>query len=432
VAALLTVVYPAELRGTRVAFGGETPTSVGREGEGMTVAHATVSRRHLELVWDGQARTHRARDLESRNGSSVDGVRLGCGELRALDDGAVVRIGDVLAVYERARDEDAPEVAAGIPGEAQAVRELRARIAAAARDRAPALLVGETGSGKEWVARALHHASGRSGPFVAVNCAALSATLVESELFGHVKGAFTGAGDARPGYLRAAHGGTILLDEIGDLPAALQPKLLRVIQEREVQPVGSVQPVRVNVRVVAATHVDLARAAEEGRFRPDLYARLSLWEVTVPPLRARRVDLLDWLARLHRRWLDEEPRAAAGPPLLSPDAAEAVLVHAWPHNLRGLDRLLRELGARGGGERRVELEDLPAWVRAKTGAPVSASAVVEPPRTPMPRRSLDAAAFTAAYAELGGSVSALARRFGCDRRQIYRWIEACGLRDAGE
>ncbi len=273
--------------------------------------------------------------------------------------------------------------------------------------------MGETGTGKEWIARELHRLSGRGGPLVAINCAALAPTVVESELFGHARGAFTGAVEARAGFFRAAHGGSLFLDEIGELPLDLQPKLLRVLQEGEVQPVGSVQRTRVDVRVIAATHRDLAEAAEQGRFRADLYARLSLWELPVPSLRARRVDILPWMERLAARWRAD---GGGGDFALTADAAEALVTHRWPLNLRGLERAVRELAALGGPVARAAL---PTWL---TAAP--AAAPVDDGRPPVPTREQ----FAAAFAELKGSVSGLARRFRRDRRQIYRWIEAYGLR----
>src|SRR6185295_11015283 len=172
----------------------------------------------------------------------------------------------------------------------------------AATDPAPVLLHGESGTGKERIAGELHRLSGRKGRLIAVNCAALSRELVESQLFGHQKGAFTGATELHPGYFRAAQGGTLFLDEIGELSLEVQPKLLRAIQQGEVQAVGSTQPAHVDVRVVAATNRELQQAVNAGQFRADLYARLSLWELRVPPLRERRADLFPWIDRLHGRW----------------------------------------------------------------------------------------------------------------------------------
>jgi transcriptional regulator with GAF, ATPase, and Fis domain len=373
------------------------------------------------------------RDLGSHNGTQVDGMALE-DEPRALADGAVLRLGDVLLVFETglallARD-GAAVARAAVPGSAAVVAQLRGALERAAVDRAPVLLIGETGTGKESISREIHRLSGRRGPLLAVNCAALAANLIESELFGYVKGAFTGADEARPGLLRSADGGSLLLDEIGELPLELQPKLLRALQEGEVQPVGGVRRVRVDVRAIAATHRDLSLDTETGRFRPDLYARLSLWEIRIPALRERRVDLLGWLERIAGAWRAEHPDA---PPVgLTVDAAEALLLSRWALNLRSLERLIRELSARECTADPVTLAELPTWVvpaapvtrSPVTRSPVTGSPVTGSPVAPAPARD----EFIAAYEELKGSVRGLARRFQRDRKQIYRWVEAYGLK----
>jgi sigma-54-specific transcriptional regulator len=203
---------------------------------------------------------------------------------------------------------------------------------------ATVLVIGETGTGKEIVARHLHELSGRAThPFVAINCGAFSDTLVESELFGHEKGAFTGALTAKPGWFESAQGGTLFLDEIGDLPPAVQVKLLRVLQEREVVRLGSRQPIPIDVRLVAATNVDLHQAVAAGRFREDLYYRLRVSLLALPPLRERPGDILP-LARyflsLYRQ------RLGAGPTELAPEAAGRLLAHAWPGNIRELENVI--------------------------------------------------------------------------------------------
>src|SRR5690606_21362403 len=200
-----------------------------------------------------------------------------------------------------------------LPGTSMPAQRLRAAVAAAASDRAPVLVLGETGVGKEKIAAELHRLSGRQGPLVAVNCAALSAQLIESQLFGHVRGAFTGATQERAGLFRAATGGTLFLDELGEMPLELQPKLLRAVELGEVVAVGSTQPHRVDVRLIAATNRSLTDEVVAGRFRRDLYARLALWEIAAPPLRSRRADIIDWIDRLHRLWW--EPRGEPPAPL---------------------------------------------------------------------------------------------------------------------
>jgi DNA-binding NtrC family response regulator len=409
-AARLHVVAPRGLRAVVELGAGEHV--VGRDAAAtVRLEHETVSRRHLALAWDAAAGRHQARDLGSRNGTWIDGRPAPA----PLVDGTVIRAGDVILVHE-AGVVDEPESAVdrdALPGASAPMARLRALLERAAADAAPVLVVGETGTGKERVAAELHRLAGRPGPLVPVNCAALAPTLAESALFGHLRGAFTGATDEQPGLFRSAHQGTLFLDEIGELLPALQPKLLRAIELGEVAPVGSARATRVAVRVVAATSRDLAAAVEEGGFRRDLHARLSLWELALPPLRARRPDLLDWLDRLDRRCL--AARGVEATPLaLEPEAAEALLLAPWPANLRGLDRLVHELRARRRGD--VGLDDLPAWLRDREPAAA--------PRAGVPTR----AEFLEAHARLGGKVHALARHFGRERRQIYRWLEAYGLR----
>jgi DNA-binding NtrC family response regulator len=200
------------------------------------------------------------------------------------------------------------------------------------------LVTGETGTGKELVARYVHGRSKRANrPFLAINCGAFSETLIESELFGHEKGAFTGALASREGWFEAANGGTLFLDEIGDLPMALQVKLLRVLQENEVVRLGSRKPISLDVRLIAATNVDLAQAVSAGRFREDLYYRLQVITLPLLPLRERRADILP----LARHFLDiYGQRLGTGAPNLSPDAEEALFSHSWPGNIRELENVI--------------------------------------------------------------------------------------------
>ena len=202
---------------------------------------------------------------------------------------------------------------------------------------ATVLLIGETGTGKELVARHIHKCSGRTGPFLAVNCGAFSETLIDAELFGHEAGAFTGAGTARAGWFEAANGGTLFLDEIGDLPLALQVKLLRVLQERQVVRLGSRRAVPLDVRLVAATNVELHRAVEAQHFRADLYYRLSVASLNLPPLRDRPGDILP-LAR-HFMSVYAGKLMFKGP-VLSPEAQSALLAYAWPGNIRELENVI--------------------------------------------------------------------------------------------
>ncbi|ROR34193.1 nitrogen regulation protein NR(I) [Inmirania thermothiophila] len=249
-----------------------------------------------------------------------------------------------------------PAAAPEIIGEDPAMQEVFRAIGRLARSHATVLIVGESGTGKELVAHALHrHGPRAGGPFIALNMAAIPRDLLESELFGHEKGAFTGAASRRPGRFEQAHGGTLFLDEIGDMPAELQTRLLRVLATGEFFPVGGRDPVRVDVRVIAATHQDLEARVREGLFREDLYHRLNVIRIRVPPLRERRSDI----PRLARHFLR---RAAAEmgvePKRLSDEAAAVLGSLPWPGNVRQLENTCRWLTVMASG-REIQAEDLP-------------------------------------------------------------------------
>src|SRR5690606_39194605 len=341
----LVLVYPASLAGQRFELRPELTFGRSPDATVATVLHETISRRHA-VVQRGLGGALFLRDVGSRNGTRVHGARITAPV--ALTPNAVVRLGDVLGIVDEpsARRFDADPV---LRGSAAAMARARDQLERSAGDPAPVLILGETGAGKERVAREVHRVSGRAGQYVTLNCAELTAELVESQLFGHERGAFTGAQAAKSGLFVAADRGTLFLDEIGELPLDLQPKLLRVLEEGEVRPVGSVRTHRVDVRVVGATNRDLRDMVEHGRFRRDLYARLAFWEVRLPPLRDRRRDLLAWLDFLRGGWnRDRGTRARLE---LLPDAAEAILLHAWPDNLRGLSRLVHRMaGVEGSTE----------------------------------------------------------------------------------
>ncbi len=254
--------------------------------------------------------------------------------LTALQNALALR--DLEEERERLREELAQP--GNLIGESTAMAELRKLVARAGPSDSVVLVEGETGTGKERVARALHLGSGRKGRFVAVNCAAIPAQLLESELFGAEKGAFTGATARRIGRFEQAQGGTLLLDEIGELPLELQAKLLRVLEQREVERLGGAAPVRVDVRVVAATHRDLRKGVSEGRFREDLYYRLAVFPIQVPPLRQRPEDVVP-LARAFAA----ELRGPQGELRLTAQGERALRGHAWPGNVRELRNFVERL-----------------------------------------------------------------------------------------
>lgn len=436
------LVHPPALAGRQIPLRASLP--IGRDAGDGHIAHATVSRRHATVL--SKANGFWLQDLGSRNGTRLNGTALR--EPAYLLPQAVVRFGDVLAVVTEPI-ETAFEADPVLPGTGPAILRARELLSRAAADAAPVLILGETGAGKERVAQEVHRASGRRGPCRSLNTAELSRELIESQLFGHRRGAFTGANTSSEGLFLAAHGGSLFLDEIGELPLELQPKLLRVLEDGLVRPVGSVETRAVDVRVIAATHQDLSRWVEVGRFRRDLYARLSIWEIAIPPLRARRQDLLRWVSLL------SEAEGGPGAALLArfhPDALERVLVFSFPDNLRGLKRLVHRLsrvnepsiGLRVLGENMSELMSdaleadgaVSASRRPRTGGePASAaprpsaesSRVLDSePRVqnqPAPSREQLLAVLRAT----GFNVRATSKYFGRDRRQIYRWLTTYGI-----
>ncbi len=255
-------------------------------------------------------------------------------------------------------------------GRSDAMRQVHSMIGKVARSMAPVLVQGESGTGKELVARAIHEVSSRAAqPFIAVNCGAIPENLLESEFFGYRKGAFTGAADDRDGVFQAAHGGTLFLDEIAELPLSMQSKLLRVIQERAVRPIGAVSENPVNVRIVSATHRDLGIEVQASRFRQDLYYRLNVIQIRLPPLRERLADLDEIATAVLQRIAAEA--GVAPVPVLSPDALRLLGTQAFAGNVRELENLLQRALAMSGNEV-IEAHDL-----GLADAP-DASAIVEP------------------------------------------------------
>ncbi len=268
-------------------------------------------------------------------------------------------------------------------GASAPMQQVRALIDKVARSMAPVLVQGESGTGKELVARAIHQVSARAAqPFIAVNCGAIPEHLLEAEFFGYRKGAFTGAAEDREGFFQAAHGGTLFLDEIGDLPLAMQSKLLRAVQERAVRPVGAVHEQRADVRIISATHKDLALEVQASRFRQDLYYRLNVIQIRVPPLRERRDDLPELCRRVLERIAAEagSPEAAS----LSPETLARLAAHDFPGNVRELENLLHRAVALSGRPH-IELEDLDLPLALpEPAAPPALAPRVEPVQADVP------------------------------------------------
>ncbi|MBV8502208.1 MAG: PEP-CTERM-box response regulator transcription factor [Paucibacter sp.] len=276
---------------------------------------------------------------------------------------------------------------------------------------ATVLLLGESGTGKELLAQGLHDASKRKGRFVAINCAAIPENLLETELFGHEKGAFTGASKTTVGKIETAHGGTLMLDEIGDLPMSLQAKLLRFLQERVIERVGGRQEIAIDVRIVGATHQDLKKHIAEGRFREDLYYRLAEIVVDIPPLRERMGDAVLLAHAFLRRFAAEQRRPAL---VLAEDAIRAIEAHAWPGNVREMQNLIKRASIMADGDR-VTADDLGLRAAdAQGGAEALSSLDLRTVRERAERQAV-----VAALARADGSIVKAAELLGVSRPTLY-------------
>jgi DNA-binding NtrC family response regulator len=375
----------------------------------------TMSDRHAEV------RLHGARvvihDLGSTAGTRVNGEPVR--EPRSLIEGDVLRLGDTVLVFTNREwtgptTEQRPPLAPELTGTTPSIEAVRRSVEAVAPHPRTVVIAGETGTGKEIVARLIHRRSGRTGPFVAVNCGGFTEGLLASELFGHVRGAFTGAISEQQGLFRAAHGGTLFLDEAGDIPLSLQPTLLRVLESWHVRPVGSPREVPVDVRVVAASNREIVSLVRKGLFRADLYARLSQWIIRIPPLRERREDI----PALTRALLAEF--GAAGR-TLTPDLEEALLVHPWPLNVRGLANVLgiAAIATPAGHPLEIGPEIREALADNRTeGEPLPVEAA------PL---ELDQACLEGLLRQFGGRVAEVARHVGVSRPKLYRLLWAAGI-----
>ena len=308
-------------------------------------------------------------------------------------------------------------------GQSHQMVEIYTRVARVARLDTTVLIQGETGTGKELVARAIHDASPRADrPFVVVDCAALPETLFESELFGHERGAFTGASTARRGLLETSSGGTCFLDEIGELTGALQAKLLRTLQERTIRRVGGNEPIPVDVRLVAATNRDLRKLVAEGGFRDDLYYRLNVVTITVPPLRERLQDV----PLLAQHFLEKLAAATGGPPKrLAPEALALLAAYQWPGNVRELEHVIERAVALASSEMLLA-DDFPPQLRAEPDR--------APPSLPTARMTLEEVKrwyVTKVLEEAGGNKLRAAELLGIDRRTLYRILERQATEDEG-
>jgi hypothetical protein len=389
---------------THALLGRGDDRAVSRDGSRcrLDVPDQWMSVDHAELTYALGEWT--LRDCGSRNGVVRNGERIAH---TTIADGDILEIGHTVFVFAEHEVEPPAGPALLHTYHPDLATELVA-LAKLAASRVSVMLFGETGTGKEVVARAIHDASGRGGPFVAINCSAIPASLIESELFGYVKGAFTGATDSSLGVIRASNGGTLFLDEVAELSAAAQASLLRVLEASEVRPLGAVQAVPVDLRTITATHVRLAT----GRLREDLVARLAGYSVEIPPLRDRRLDLGDITAALLARLA---PGAA---PVLTRNAVRALLAHDWPHNVRGLAKAL-ETALVLGDAGTIDVDHLPPEIRA--GAARSG----EPKLGPRETQRRDQ--LIALLREHRGNIAAVARELGKATMQIRRWAKKYGI-----
>jgi DNA-binding NtrC family response regulator len=397
---------------------------VGREPPpgGLKLPLPSVSKVHVKLSFEG-SRWH-VLDLGSHNGTFVNGARVDRVALRDLD---LIRTGDAVYVFHERGLEEYLEPRGfdelkqiGLVGGPR-MSCLASDVARAAGARLPLLLLGETGTGKEGLSRGLHTLSRRRGAFQSVNCAAVPESLFESELFGHLKGAFTGAHRDAPGLFRSAHEGTLLLDEVGEMPLAAQAKVLRAIETREIIPVGGTKAFQVDVQLVAATNRDLRAMVSEGDFRADLFARLSGLTLKIPPLRERREDI----DRLALHFAGEAGQS--GEPTFG--FRYAMVLYDWPFNVRELASAVAQAVLTAGGQP-LDFPHLPEPIREsyergkEPGAPEETSG--EPrSRKRKPRPTL--AELEALLQRYEGNMMEVARSLGRDRALVYRWVRESGL-----
>ena len=387
----------------------------------LPIEDDAVSRLHLELMWDGQ--DVRAKDLGSTNGSTFEGTRF---QALTLTAGAVIRIGEteLMVIADQDVEPLPPSEATAfgpVLGRSRKMRNVFAILERAAKGDSTVLVTGETGTGKEVVAEAIHRESARAdSPFVVVDCASIPANLIESELFGHVKGAYTHAMTDRTGAFVQADGGTIFLDEVGELPVDLQPRLLRVLETQTVKPVGSNAFRKVDVRIVAATNRDLEDMVRARRFRSDLFFRLAVIRVMLPPLRERLEDV-PLLARHFAERYSEGGRKLA----FTRDVVAGLISHHWPGNVRELRNVIHQAVSLSTESLSLALKlaQDPGSSSGRAAAPVGFELYYDLPFRDARKEAT--AAFELAYlkhrvAECDGNVSEAAKQVGLHRNMVHR------------
>lgn len=384
----------------------------------VTLDTTHVSREHLSLELEGDTVT--ARDLGSKNGTFVNGQPISA---QTLAHSAILRVGDTVALFWQERgpvEAGFRAIASGVYGGPTLARSLE-DLRPVARSALSVVLVGQTGSGKEAIARAVHELSGRKGPLITVNCATIPEQLAEAQLFGHRRGAFTGALTSEMGYFRAAEGGTLFLDEVVELSLPVQAKLLRAVQESEYVPVGETRPIPANVRILCATQRALELSVERGSFRQDLAARLDGYQFHLPALVDRREDV----PFLFRRFLDEAIGGQS--PELSPRAVETLCLYPWPGNVRELVNTARQVALLRSGEPAIRYDHLPERLRHQTARPedgehaAKRETAASPPERPHDPDS-PVAKLEEALLSQRGNVQKAAQQVGISRGRAYRII----------
>lgn len=367
----LSVVSGPDRGSERVSDGGEFSIGTAASNQ-LVLTDRTVSRHHC--VIHVTEKGFLLRDVESRNGTTLAGFRI---EKAYLGPGAVIGLGDSVVRFEILADEIVEPLAdeeqyGRILGQSTAMRRLFAMLPRIAASDSTILIEGETGTGKGLLADVIHRKSPRAkGPFVVIDCSAIPPSLIEAELFGHGKGAFTNAVHARAGAFEAAAGGTVLLDELGELSLDMQPKLLRALEERVIRRIGTLDPVKLDVRILAATNRDLRQEVNRGTFRSDLYYRLNIVRIRLPALRERREDIPLLAAHFYEQF------ARSGDPRPSEEFVSALVKQDWPGNVREL---------RGCIERATLMQDSESWFESTLGAGSSTVSAlpVKPAPTPQP------------------------------------------------
>lgn len=439
----LVVMGPSVFEVVPLPSGGQVIVGRGK-GVDVPLAEPRASRRHLRVRVGERIEIE---DLGSANGTRLRGRKLEPRKVVAISAGEGITIGSLVLMVQADRPPTPPRSGPGLPPGPrdadsdgseevspdavtcveESMRRLYALAARAAAGTIGVVILGETGVGKEVLARAIHETSARAAkPLVSVNCAALSASLLESELFGYERGAFTGAAQTKPGLLETAPGGTIFLDEVGDLPLALQAKLLRVIEAREVVRVGGVAARPIDVRFVAATNRDLEADVAGGTFRRDLYFRLNGMTLTVPPLRERPRDV----PLLARGFVKALARRAGHrrPPEITTEALAILSRHDWPGNVRELrnviERALLLCEGDAIGAAHLSLEGAG---RARNVIPESIPTATTAPPTPPPPPASEQARILAALARCGGNQSRAAKMLGISRKVLMARLDAYGV-----